>query len=250
MKDRLLILLASSVLPLVALLLLAAVSYTRTETPAGPRMEFARTVFDAGSVVSHRAIEHDFHFRNTGNEALVVYSINSDCEGSSETQPSRTIAPGEWGWIHVRYFPAKSRGISREIFVVDSNATSKEKVKLEIRAHVERNLRFVPNILPFGFLETDETVVKTVRLENRSDSPLRIVRLIAEGGEWLRLEIDELPPSLKPGEGFSFEVLVEPERERRSRYTGTIVAQADVDDSEIRMPVTAQMHTFRQITPR
>ncbi len=232
--------LASGILPLAMLLLFVSVSLSSSSENNGPRMEFAYTSFDAGTTTRQRPVEHDFAFVNGGNEALVVHSIQSDCEGSAEVLPSRTIQPGDWGSIHVRYFPAKSRGQSRETFVLDTNMPSNVKTTLEIRARIERDWQFVPSSVSFDGTNEKLPLRKTVRLENLSSQDLHIVRFQTKAGSWLQLDNDDLPPSIKNGEAFEFDVVFNPGPEIRSRYAGTVIVQGDADDSEIHLPVTAR----------
>ena len=241
MKQTAKTILLSGILPLAMLLLLVSISLSRSSENDGPRMEFAYTSFDAGTTTKHRAVKHDFTFLNGGNEALVVHSIQSDCEGSAKVLPSHTIQSGDWGHVQVQYFPAKSQGKSRETFVLDTNMPPDVKTTLEIHARIERAWRFVPSSVSFDGTNENTPLRKTVRLENRSSQVLHIVRFQTEAGDWLQLDNDDLPPSIEVEKAFEFDVVFNPGPERRSRYAGTVIVQGDADDSEIRLPVTARL---------
>lgn len=69
----------------------------------GPRLTLASRHLDLGDVATGSRTIDSISFRNTGTEPLVIKSIFSQCGCTAPSFPRDTIAPGEGGWITIRF---------------------------------------------------------------------------------------------------------------------------------------------------
>jgi len=79
--------------------------------PVGPTttIDFTEKTFDFGKVMEGEIVEHDYKFKNTGSEPLVLKKVKASCGCTVPTWPRNAIAPGESGIIHAK-FDTKRRG--------------------------------------------------------------------------------------------------------------------------------------------
>lgn len=103
--------------------------------------EGARIVFDKTlhnfDVVHEEAgtVSHDFVFTNTGDAALVVVEVNTNCGCTVADFPQAPIAPGDSGVITITFDPKGNPGEFAKEIVVKTNA-KKKKSRLRIKGVV------------------------------------------------------------------------------------------------------------------
>ena len=84
-----------------------------------PKMTFAETSFDFGTIKEGEVVEHDYHFTNTGDIPLIISSTRSTCGCTVPEHPEEPIAPGDGGIIKVRFnSKGKSKQINKPITVI------------------------------------------------------------------------------------------------------------------------------------
>jgi len=103
----------------------------------GAKIEFKNDVVDYG-IVSKGSDDgvRIFEFTNTGNQPLIVLSVNSTCGCTVATKPTEAILPGEMGKISVQY--NMMVGTIRKTITVESNAVNVEDgvSKLSLKGEV------------------------------------------------------------------------------------------------------------------
>ncbi len=79
--------------------------------PTGPTTtaEFEEMVFDYGEVVEGTMVKHQYKFKNTGNEPLVISDAKGSCGCTVPDWPREPIPPGGTGVINVQ-FDSKGKG--------------------------------------------------------------------------------------------------------------------------------------------
>jgi len=79
------------------------------EEPVGPltTVEFKNKVYDFGTVMEGEYVEHDFEFKNTGNEPLILKKVKPSCGCTVPTWPRDPIPPGKTGIIHAKFNTAR-----------------------------------------------------------------------------------------------------------------------------------------------
>lgn len=79
--------------------------------PTGPTttVEFEELVYDYGEVVEGVMVKHQYKFKNTGNEPLVISDAKGSCGCTVPDWPREPIPPGGTGVINVQ-FDSKGKG--------------------------------------------------------------------------------------------------------------------------------------------
>ncbi len=79
--------------------------------PAGPitSIEFSEIEYDFGTVMEGEKVVHDYAFKNTGDEPLIIQNAKGSCGCTVPDWPRDPIAPGESGVIKVQ-FDSKNKG--------------------------------------------------------------------------------------------------------------------------------------------
>ncbi len=71
--------------------------------PTGPTttIEFPETTFDFGTVKEGEKVTHNYKFKNTGKEPLIISNAKGSCGCTVPEWPREPIAPGKTGEIKV-----------------------------------------------------------------------------------------------------------------------------------------------------
>ncbi len=79
--------------------------------PAGPitTMTFEEVEFDFGTVMEGEKVVHEYAFKNTGDEPLIIQNAKGSCGCTVPDWPRDPIAPGESSVIKVQ-FDSKNKG--------------------------------------------------------------------------------------------------------------------------------------------
>lgn len=79
--------------------------------PAGPltKIDFPESTYDYGEIMDGEEVIHDFSFKNTGDEPLIISNAKGSCGCTVPEWPREPIAPGESGVIKVK-FASKGKG--------------------------------------------------------------------------------------------------------------------------------------------
>ena len=106
--------------------------------PVGPltSISYPETEFDFGEIQEGEKIVHEFTFKNTGNEPLVISKAQGSCGCTVPEWPREPIAPGQSNVIRVKYDAKKVGPFSKSVSI-ESNASSKT---LRIKGTVEKEL--------------------------------------------------------------------------------------------------------------
>ena len=99
-------------------------------TALSARGESAKIVAEDGGRVSH-----SFVFTNTGNSALVIFEVTTNCGCTVAEYPQAPIVPGGQGNITITFDPKGNPGEFAKEIIVKSNA-NKKKTRLHIKGMV------------------------------------------------------------------------------------------------------------------
>ena len=83
----------------------ATAAGTEPAAPTGPTtaMSFAETEFNFGKVKAGEKVQHEYVFKNTGKEPLVISNAKGSCGCTVPEWPKEPIAPGASGKIKVEF---------------------------------------------------------------------------------------------------------------------------------------------------
>lgn len=99
------------------------------------KMHFPEKVHDYGFIMQGDTVQHDFYFKNVGNDDLVIKRVEPSCGCTVPLYPKGPIAPGGEGKISVTF---KSAGkLGRQIPSIKVITNYKRAIKLEMKGYVD-----------------------------------------------------------------------------------------------------------------
>lgn len=175
---------------------------------AQAKIEFEKCVHDFGSFSEEEAfVNYSFKFRNVGNAPLLIVKAKATCGCTVPTYSKAPIAPGDSGFIDVKYSAIGRPGPFNKSIKITSNGTPTE-TNLTIKGNVisdadNANYKYYINGLKLKTITYDMgNIIKGEKKElmfdtwNSTDRPLSIT--INNLADYLTIEV--LPKNLKPGE--------------------------------------------------
>ena len=103
--------------------------------PNAPEITFNELSYDFKTLQKGEECVHEFKFRNTGKEPLIISNCQSSCGCTAPTCPKEPIAAGGTGIIKVKYDSNRIGAFSKTI-TITSNAKNSPSV-LSIKGNVE-----------------------------------------------------------------------------------------------------------------
>ncbi|MCS6934813.1 MAG: DUF1573 domain-containing protein [Chitinophagales bacterium] len=113
------------------------ITQSNTPLPAyGPTtIQFTKTTHDFGKVKAGEKVKTKFHFKNTGNNPLVISNAAGSCGCTVPSYPRMPLKPGEEGDIDVEFDSSGKRGEEIKTVTVTAN-TEPRQIVLTIKATV------------------------------------------------------------------------------------------------------------------
>jgi hypothetical protein len=132
------------ILASLGLFMMVAVAANAQEAPAqapanpnAPEMKFDKEVYEFGNVKQGGVVEHEFKFKNTGKEPLIITQAQGSCGCTVPTWPKEPIKKGETAVIKVSFNSAGKMGQQDKTVTITSNAKN-NPVVLHIKGNVEK----------------------------------------------------------------------------------------------------------------
>jgi|GEM_PF-461129 len=132
---------------LLPLLLLGAFSAATAQTaapagsgqvanPSGPQMKFEHLEYNFGNIKQGESVTHEFVFKNSGKEPLIISSAAGSCGCTVPDWPKDPIKPGGSGRIKVTFNSAGKLNQQDKTVTIVSNATE-GTMTLHMKGNVE-----------------------------------------------------------------------------------------------------------------
>ncbi len=128
------------ILASLGLFMMVAVGANAQEKPANPNapeMKFDKEVFEFGTIKQGATVEHEFKFKNTGKEPLIITQAQGSCGCTVPTWPKEPIKKGETGIIKIAFNSAGKMGAQDKTVTITSNAKN-NPVVLHIKGTIEK----------------------------------------------------------------------------------------------------------------
>lgn len=100
-----------------------------------PELKLLEDFFDFGSIKEGEVISHTFHFKNIGDDILVVKDLIPDCGCTMPKVDKDELKPGEEGSIEVIFNSNGWQGSQYKSVTLRTNAPDREK-SVTIKANV------------------------------------------------------------------------------------------------------------------
>lgn len=100
------------------------------------KIKFEHTLYNFEYVAEEGgAVSHEFLFTNTGDAALLIFDVTTNCGCTVADYPREPIMPGKQGSVVITFDPKGNPGEFAKEIVVKTNA-QKKKTKLHIKGVV------------------------------------------------------------------------------------------------------------------
>jgi hypothetical protein len=109
----------------------------KTDAAAEARAVFGETAFDFGKVKQGDVLTHEFVFRNSGSEALVVQRVDTTCGCTAALVSADKIGPGREGKIKVSMDTHGYAGRMTRYVYLFSNDAKDSRRELSVSADIE-----------------------------------------------------------------------------------------------------------------
>lgn len=98
-------------------------------------IDFAEEIFNFGDIYEGEKASHDFKFKNTGKNPLIIRSAKASCGCTVPSYPKEPILPGQEGIINV-VFNSEGKGGQQHKSVHVTANTIPNYASIEIKANV------------------------------------------------------------------------------------------------------------------
>lgn len=110
---------------------------TTPDTNNGPKIQFAASVHDYGTIEKGGNGDCEFTFTNTGNEPLILSNVRASCGCTTPSWTQKPVLPGKTGTIKVHYNTNNVGGFTKTV-TVTSNAVNNPRLQLKIKGNVTK----------------------------------------------------------------------------------------------------------------
>jgi hypothetical protein len=151
-------------------------------------LTFDRDAYDFGNVPEGTMATHEFKFKNTGNQPIVIATVQASCGCTTPDWTKTPVLPGKSGMVRAVYSSAGRPGVFNKTVTITSNATEPSRV-LSIKGTVLTKDELRPTLTPaqlaasphltldrtthdFGKMEAGQQTSARFTVRNTGKSPL------------------------------------------------------------------------------
>ena len=110
-------------------------------------MQFTTDSHDFGNVPEGTMATHEFKFKNTGNQPVIIANVQASCGCTTPDWTKTPVLPGKMGVVKAIYSSAGRPGVFNKTVTVTSNAAETSKV-LSIKGTVLTKDQIKPTLTP------------------------------------------------------------------------------------------------------
>jgi len=101
-----------------------------------PKITFAETMHDFGTINEGDVVTYTFDFTNTGDGDLLITDAHAQCSCTVPEWPKDIIKPGGKGTIRVKFDSNGKNGIVTKVVTIEAN-TNPKITKVQIKANIK-----------------------------------------------------------------------------------------------------------------
>ncbi|NVO30085.1 DUF1573 domain-containing protein [Hymenobacter lapidiphilus] len=186
---------------------------TLTAAHAQGVLTFQGEQHDFGSIPEGVMASHEFRFKNTGNQPIIIANVQASCGCTTPDWTKTPILPGKSGMVKAVYSSAGRPGVFNKTVTVVSNATTPSAV-LTIKGNVLNKEQMRSKLTPaqlaqsprltldrarhdFGKAEAGQTLTARFKVTNSGKQDL-VLSAITSGCYCVGYK--NVPSPIKPGE--------------------------------------------------
>ncbi|NOY36531.1 MAG: DUF1573 domain-containing protein [Chlorobi bacterium] len=170
-------------------------AYNGLSQQKGASIAFESKVHDFGRIkeVAGR-VTHDFKFKNTGDQPLVITRVTASCGCTTPTWSKEPIPPGGDGFIRVVYNPKNRPNAFNKSITIYSNA-NQGNVLLRITGFVEPRPKTLEDTYPYqiGGLRFKKNHIAFTRIY-KGQKKTQLDEFINTSDEPITIEFTRVPP--------------------------------------------------------
>ncbi len=107
----------------------------RTADMPKTEITFSEMRHDFGTIAEGDIVKHDFRFRNTGTQPLLISKVDVSCGCTAPAFPKEPVPPGGEGTISLQFNSANRKGKQSKSALVFSNA-QQDRISIGFDAEV------------------------------------------------------------------------------------------------------------------
>ncbi|QNH60964.1 DUF1573 domain-containing protein [Hymenobacter sediminicola] len=203
-------------------------------------MTFEKDAHDFGKVPEGTMATHEFKFKNTGNQPIMIANVQASCGCTTPDWTKTPVLPGKSGIIKAMYSSAGRPGIFSKTVTVTSNASTPSAVltiKGDVVSKSEAKEALTPAQLAqsprlmldrtthdFGKMESGQQVVAKFTVKNTGKQPLELGMITSACN---CVGYKSVPPTIQPGKSAVIELLY------AQRQTGQMADVATLTSNDL-----------------
>jgi len=112
--------------------------YTEEQLASAPHIVFDEPIFNFGAITEGEKVSHNFTFRNTGKEDLIIRKISTSCGCTAVNKKTDVIKPGESSLIEITFNSAGKSNRQNKTITVITNDPKNSQQLLRITGEVKK----------------------------------------------------------------------------------------------------------------
>lgn len=132
-----------------------------------PELVVDQPVFDFGTILQGKKVEHVFILKNKGNAPLSIKKTNTSCGCTVAVVSSPVIQPGKSGEIKTTFDSTNFTGKVNKSVSVESDDPQKPVFTLTVKGTVAEEIVISPRQVNFGKFKAGTVPEQTLTVENK-----------------------------------------------------------------------------------
>ena len=104
------------------------VSLDQVDTPTDAKMDFEAIEWDFGNIDQGDVVEYAFKFTNSGTSPLIITNAKGSCGCTVPEWPRAPVAPGESGFIDVKFNSKGKKGKQNKRVTLTTNMVPSQQI--------------------------------------------------------------------------------------------------------------------------
>ncbi|MDU0371552.1 DUF1573 domain-containing protein [Hymenobacter endophyticus] len=214
-------------------------------------LTFDKELHDFGSVPEGTLATHEFRFKNTGNQPIIIANVQASCGCTTPDWTKTPVLPGKTGIVKAVYSSAGRPGIFNKTVTVTSNASAPSSV-LTIKGNVLNKEQMKSSLTPaqlaqsprltldrtvhnFGKMEAGQAPVARFTVKNTGKQELVLGALTSQ---CYCVGYKNVPSPIKPGQSTVVE-LVYSQRKLGDQNEPVVITSNDLNgDTKLTLKAT------------
>ncbi len=154
------------------------VENVQDEKSAGkPKVVFEEQTYDFGKIYQGEIVQHEFRFKNQGNDDLIINNVKSSCGCTAALASKNNIPKGETGEIQIKFNPGHYLGKVLKTVTVNSNDPENAASKLTITGEVCEEISINPRLVNFGIVKKGESCSRNLEIRIAPELKIEIKKI-------------------------------------------------------------------------